>query len=92
MIKKNTCFIVKSSRLVSCEWIFEKKEGIQQVWQGRFKAQLISQGFKKGGNWFQFSMVSHNIVKHKAVTILCAMVAEFDLELDYMDVKKFIFV
>lgn len=33
-------------------------------------------------------MVSRNTVKHEAVTYLCAMVAEFDLELDYMDVKN----
>ena len=33
------------SKLVSCKWIFKRKQCIPEVEQGRFKAKLVARGF-----------------------------------------------
>jgi len=74
------------SRVVSCKWIFKKKEGILGVELDRFKARLVARGFiQKEG--IDFNEVFSPVVKHRSIKILMAMVVEFDLVLEQMDVK-----
>ena len=74
------------SKLVSCKWIFKRKQCIPEVEQGRFKAKLVARGFT------QREAIDHidvlfPVVKHRSIRILLSMVAKFDLELEQMDVK-----
>lgn len=52
----------------------------------RYKARLVARGFnhKEG---VDFNDVFSPIVKHMSIRMLLAMVAQFDLELEQMDVK-----
>src|SRR3954469_2465409 len=74
------------ARLVSCKWIFKVKEGIEGVTSKRYKARLVARGFtQKEG--VDFNDVFSPVVKHRSIRMLLAMVAQFDLELEQMDVK-----
>jgi len=60
-------------------------------WTSRFKARLVARGFtQKEG--IDFNEVFSPVVKHRSIKILMAMVAEFDLVLEQMDVKTKFFV
>jgi ATP-binding cassette subfamily B (MDR/TAP) protein 1 len=52
----------------------------------RYKARLVARGFtQKEG--VDFNDVFSPVVNHKSIRILLAMMVEFDLELEQMDVK-----
>ncbi|KAH9801638.1 hypothetical protein KPL71_001098 [Citrus sinensis] len=73
-------------RLVSCKWIFKRKEGIPGAEASRFKARLVARGFtQKEG--VDFTEVFSPVVKHSSIRMLLSMVALTDMELDQMDVK-----
>ena len=74
------------SKLVSCKWIFKRKQCIPGVEQGRFKARLVARGFTQREG-IDYNDVFSPIVKHRSIRILLSMVAKFDLELEQMDVK-----
>jgi len=72
--------------VINCKWIFKKKESIQGVEPDRFKVRFVARGFtQKEG--IGFNEVFSPVVKHMSIRILMAMMAEFDLVLEQMDVK-----
>ncbi|KAH9781781.1 hypothetical protein KPL71_008610 [Citrus sinensis] len=73
-------------RLVSCIWIFKRKEGIPGAEASKFKAILVARGFtQKEG--MDFTGVFSPVVKHISIRMLLSMVALTDIKLDQMDVK-----
>nr|KYP46595.1 Retrovirus-related Pol polyprotein from transposon TNT 1-94 [Cajanus cajan] len=74
------------ARVVSCKWLFKKKERIPRIEPERFKARLVARGFtqKKG---IDFNEVLFPVVKHRSIILILSMVAQLDLELEQMDVK-----
>ncbi|KAH9743388.1 hypothetical protein KPL70_003281 [Citrus sinensis] len=75
-----------NKRLVSCKWIFKRKEGIPGAEASRFKARSVARGFtQKEG--VDFTEVFSPVVKHRSIRMLLSMVALTDMELDQMDVK-----
>ena len=74
------------SKLVSCKWIFKRKQGIPGVEQGRFEARLVVRSFTHREG-IDYNDVFSPAVKHRSIKIRLSMVANFDLELEQMDVK-----
>ncbi|KAH9762165.1 hypothetical protein KPL70_000710 [Citrus sinensis] len=89
LVRNQTWILVPNPgnrKIVSCKWIFKKKEGILGVEDSRYKARLVARGFtQKEG--IDFNEIFSPVVKHSSIRILLAIMALFDLELEQMDVK-----
>ncbi|KAL5818746.1 hypothetical protein ACOSQ4_022588 [Xanthoceras sorbifolium] len=87
--KNHTWVLVKrpkTYKIIGCKCVFKKKEGIPGVEDARFKAQLVAKGFTQR-ECIDFNEVFSPVVKHSFICILLAIVAQFDLELEQLDVK-----
>jgi len=71
--------------VVACKWIYKVKEASSASESVRYKARLVAKGFtqKEGVDYEIFSPV----VKYKTIRIMLSLVAQFNLELEQMDVK-----
>src|ERR1044072_9168661 len=76
----------KAQKIVGCKWVFKKKEGIPGVEDARFKARLVAKGYTQREG-IDVNEVFSPVVKHSSIRILLAIVAQFDLELEQLDVK-----
>ena len=72
-------------RIVGCKWVYKKKEGIPEV-EARFKARLVAKGFSQKEG-IDYNEIFSPVVKHSSIQMLLALVAQFDLELQQLDVK-----
>ena len=71
---------------VACKWIFKLKEGVTDSDRVKYKARLVAKGFtQKEG--VDFNEIFSPVVKYKTIRIMLALVAQFNLELEQMDVK-----
>ena len=70
----------KDSKALGCRWVFRKKDDEQ------YKSRLVAKGYalKEG---IDYNEIFSPIVKHTSIQLLLAIVAQFDLELEQMDVK-----
>ena len=73
-------------RTVGCKWVYKKKEGILKVEDARFKATLVAKGFSQKEG-IDYNEIFSPVVKHSSIRVLLALVAQFDLELQQLDVK-----
>lgn len=62
-------------RVVGTKWIFKRKEGLQDGESVMFKVRLVAMGYSF-------------VVKHCLIIILLAIITQFDLELEQLDVKS----
>ena len=76
----------KGKRTVGCKWVYRKKEGIPEVEDARFKARLVAKGFSQKEG-IDYNEIFSPVVKHSSIRVLLALVAQFDLELQQLDVK-----
>ena len=69
----------KDSKVIDCRWVFRKKDNEQ------YKARLVAKGYtQKEG--IDYNEIFSPVVKHTSIRML-AIVAQFDLELEQLDVK-----
>ena len=70
----------KDSEAIGCRWVFHKKDNVQ------YKARLVAKEYpQKEG--IDYNEIFSHVVKHTSIRILLAIVVQFDLELEQMDVK-----
>lgn len=71
---------LKGKRIISCKWIFKRKEGIPGIEDAKYKACLVAKGYsqKKG---VDFNDIFSPVVKHTSIRVLLAIVTLYDLEL-----------
>ena len=70
----------KDSMAIDCIWVFHKKDNEQ------YKVRLVAKGYaqKKG---IDYNEIFSPAVKHTSIRILLAIVTQFDLELEQMDIN-----
>jgi hypothetical protein len=76
----------KNQMVVGCKCIFKKKEGISGVEGPRYKARLVAKGFTQVEG-IDYNEIFSPVVKHCSIRILMAIVNQFNLELEQMDVN-----
>ena len=87
--KNDTWELVKrpsERRIVTCKWVFKRKEGASPNEGVKHKARLVARGFtQKEG--VDYNEIFSPVVRHTSIRVLLAMVAYQDLELEQLDVK-----
>ena len=73
-------------KAISYKWIFAKKQGCLDGDIVCYKARLIAKGYVQWED-IDCNEVLSSIVKHSAIQILLALVAQYELKLDQLDVK-----
>ena len=72
--------------MVSCKWIFKRKQGAienEPIW---FKAKLVDRGYTHREG-IDYTEVCSLVVKYTSIRVLMSIVAQFDWELEQLDVK-----
>ena len=70
----------KDFKAISCRWVFRKKNNEQ------YKARLVAKGYAPKED-IDYNEIFSPVVKHTSIRMLLAIVVQFDLELEQMDVK-----
>ena len=76
----------KNQQLVECKWLYKLKEGMSISEPFRFKARLVAKRFtqRKG---IDYNEIFSPVVKFKTIRLMLAIVVQFNLELEQLDVK-----
>ena len=75
----------KEKKAINCKWVFAKKQGFSDSDTVRYKARLIAKDAQ--GEGINYNEVFSHIVKYSSIRILLALTAQYELELDQLDVK-----
>ena len=75
----------KGRKAIGCKCVYTKKEGIEGT-PLRFKSRLVAKGYAQEEG-IDYNEVFSPVVKHSSIRILLALVAQYGLELDQLDVK-----
>ncbi|KAL1197961.1 Retrovirus-related Pol polyprotein from transposon TNT 1-94 [Cardamine amara subsp. amara] len=87
--KNNTWDLVtqpQGRKIVTCKWIFKKKEGISMAEGVKYKARVVARGFSQREG-VDYNEISSPVVRHTSIRAMLAAVAHQDLELEQLDVK-----
>jgi len=72
--------------VIGCKWVFAKKQGSSDGDTVRYKARLVAKGYTQREG-IDYNEVFSHVVKHSSIRILLALIAQYELELDQLDVK-----
>ncbi|KAL1204478.1 Retrovirus-related Pol polyprotein from transposon TNT 1-94 [Cardamine amara subsp. amara] len=87
--KNNTWDLVTQPhgrKIVTCKWIFKKKEGISMAEGVKYKARVVARGFSQREG-VDYNEIFSPVVRHTSIRALLAVVAHQDMELEQLDVK-----
>ena len=87
--KNKTWELVKrplDRKIITCKWVFKKKEGISPTEGIKYKARVVARGFSQEKG-VDYTEIFSPVVKHASIRVLLAMVVHQDLELEQLDVK-----
>ena len=73
-------------KIVTCKWVFKKKEGISLVEGFKYKERVIARGFTQREG-VDYHDIFSSVVRHTSIRVVLAIVAHQDLELEQLDVK-----
>ena len=76
----------EKKKIIGSKWVFKLKEGIPGVEKPRYKARLVAKGFSQVEG-IDYTEVFAPVVKHVSIRIMLSLVANYDLDLEQLDVK-----
>ena len=72
-------------KIVGCKWIYKLNEGIGKGGKKKYKACLVAKGYTQREG-VDYNHVFSPVVKYKTIILVMALVAQFDWDLEQMDV------
>jgi len=76
----------KGKKAIGYKWVYTKKKGSLKKDIVRYKARLVAKGYAQQEG-IDYNEIFSSIVKHSSIWILFALVAQYALDLDQLDVK-----
>ena len=76
----------KGKKATGCKWVLAKKQGYLKSDIVRYKAKLVAKDYAQQED-IDYNEVFSPVVKHSSIRILLALIAQYELELDQLDVK-----
>ncbi|KAJ4715305.1 Retrovirus-related Pol polyprotein from transposon TNT 1-94 [Melia azedarach] len=76
----------RDKKIVTCKWVYKKKEGETSVEGIKYKARVVASGFTQREG-VDYNEIFSPVVRHTSIRVLLAIVAHQDLELEQLDVK-----
>jgi len=76
----------KKKKAIGCKWVYVKKQRSLEDDVVRRKARLVAKDCAQREG-IDYNEVFSHIVKHSSIQILLALVAQYELDLDHLDVK-----
>ena len=73
-----------NKKVIGCKWVYKLKPDISRNF--RYKARLVAKGFSQVEG-IDFTEVFAPVVKHVSIRTMLSLVANYDLELEQLDVK-----
>ena len=73
-------------KIITCKWVFKKKEGMSPTEGIKYKARVVAKGFHQREG-VDYNEIFSPVVRHTSIRVLLAMVAHQNLELEQLDVK-----
>lgn len=77
----------KNQKLVGCKWIYKLKSGTPGVEKPRYKERLVAKGFTQREG-IDYNKIFSPGVKHTSIRMALSLAAQFDLEVEQMDVTR----
>jgi len=76
----------KGKKAIRCKWVFAKKDG-SPCGTVSYKARLVAKVYAQREG-IDYNEIFSPVVKHSSICILLALVAQYDYELDQLDLKS----
>jgi hypothetical protein len=76
----------KDRKVVGCKWVYKLKKGVDDKVE-RYKARLLEKGYSRKED-IVFHEIFSLVVMLVSIRVVLALFYLFDLELEYLDVKK----
>ncbi|KAJ4723712.1 Retrovirus-related Pol polyprotein from transposon TNT 1-94 [Melia azedarach] len=76
----------RDRKIVTCKWVYKKKEGETSVEGIKYKVRVVARGFTQREG-VDYNEIFLPVVRHTSIRVLLAIVAHQDLELEQLDVK-----
>ena len=76
----------KRKKTIGCKWVYAKKHEFLKENIVRYKARLVVKGYAQWED-IDYNEVFSFVIKHSSIRILLALVAQYELKLDQLDVK-----
>ena len=76
----------KGKKTIGCKLVYAKKQRSLKEDIVRYKARLVAKGYAQWEG-IDFNEVFSPVLKHSSIRILLALVAQYELDLDQLDVK-----
>ncbi|KAJ4711012.1 Retrovirus-related Pol polyprotein from transposon TNT 1-94 [Melia azedarach] len=77
---------LRDRKIVTCKWVYKKKEGETSVEGIKYKARVVARGFTQREG-VDYNEIFSPVVRHTSIRVLLAIVAHQDLELEQLDMK-----
>jgi len=76
----------KGKKAIDCKWVYVKTQRFLKKDIVCYKAMLVAKGYAQREG-IDYNKVFSPVVKHFSIRILLALVAQFELDVDQLDVK-----
>ena len=76
----------KGNKAIGCKWEYAKKQRSLKEDTVRYKARLETKGYAQQES-IDYNEIFSLVVKHSSIRILLALIAQYELDLEQLDVK-----